>query len=168
MSPITTYDPATLLPNLRSFLIDNCVGRVPRDAADAPPVWLDPKKGIPYPGQTEGLGINESTDITDERGGLVLAIFPATGIVSPPHEGFLVRLGATIWYRSMLSPVIQSMHETIRALLSDQRNYSLNGLQVNESLLTSENQRVTSNEEGYVYRCEYMFMLWAEDNTPGN
>lgn len=167
-SPVTTFDPASLLPNMRQFLIDNSVGRLPRDEADAPPIWLDPKKGIPYPGQSEGLGPNEQTTITDGIGGMVLAIVPATGIPSPPHEGFLVRLGATVWYRSMVSPAIQSMHETIRALLSDRRNYSMNGLQVNESLLTREIQRVTSNEEGYVYNCEYMFLLWGPDNVPAN
>lgn len=170
MSPIDTYDPASLLPNLRAFLISNGVGRVPRDAADAPPIWLDPDRGIPYPGQSEGLGPNEPTTVDRPHGigGLVLAIYPATGIPSPPHEGFLVKLGATIWYRSMLSPEIQSMHETIRALLSDRRNYSLNGLQVNESLLTREIQRVTSNEDGYVYNCEYLFLLWGPDDAPAN
>lgn len=172
LDEINTYDPASLLQNLRAFLVNNGVCRIPRNPSGTPPVppcWLDPERGIPYPGQTQGLGPNEGTIVNKPRiGGLVLAIVPATGIASPPHEGFLVRLGATIWYRSALSPEIQSMHERIRALLSDQRNYSLNGLAVNESLLTREIQRVTSNEEGYVYNCEYMFLLWGPDNVLAN
>lgn len=168
MSPVNTFDPATLLPNLRAFMITAGLVRLPATAGDFPPMWLDPKRGIPYPGQTEGLGASEGTNKDDGRGGLVVAAYPATGIPSGPHEGFLVKKAAAIWYRSLKSPTIQSFHEQIRGLLHDQRNYSLNGLAVNQSLFSRECQRVTSNEEGFVYNCEIMFDLWAEDNTPGN
>lgn len=168
MSPVNTFDPATLLPNLRSFLVSASLVRVPRIAADVPPCWLDPKRNIPYPGQTEGLGANEGTDKDDGRGGLVIAIYPETGIPSIAHEGFYVRKPVSIWFRSHLSPVIQTVHETFRATLHDRRNYSLNGLQVNQSLMTRELQRIGSDEEGYVYNTEYLFDLWAEDDAPLN
>lgn len=162
--PVNTFDPASLLPNLRAFLVTAGICRVPAVAApdDNPnlaPMWLDPKRGIPYPGQSEGL---QEAEVGPQ---MVLAAYPETGIPSIAHEGFYVRKPASIWYRCISSPPIQSLHEQIRALLHDQRNYSLNGLQVNQSLFSRECQRVTSNEEGFIYNCEIMFELWSDDTV---
>jgi hypothetical protein len=170
MTPVNTFDPASLLPNLRAFLVEAGVARVPRDAGSLPPCWLDPKRNIPYPGQTEGLGPNEGTVVDTKHGigGLVIAIYPETGIPSIPHEGFYVRSAVAIWYRSQLSPEIQAAHRTMRGLIHDVRNYSLNGLQVNQSLIFRELQRIGSDGEGYTYNSEYMFELWGDDNAPLN
>lgn len=167
MSPINTFDSATLLPNLRAFLVTAGICRTPAVSGSLPPCWLDPKRGIPYPGQTEGIapGENSTVDKDSGIGGMVLAIYPETGIPSPPHEGFYQQRAVTIFYRSQLSPEIQSVHESIRAVLNDQRNYSLNGLQVNESIMVRELQRIDSDERGYVYNTEYMFHLWGDDNA---
>lgn len=154
MSPYPLYAPDQLLPALRDYLIAQGLVRKPSVAGSEHPMWLDRKRGIPYPGETEGLGPNES----DPQ--LVLGVYPATGVPPAPYEGFLVKLGAAIWYFGKTSPIIQTMHEQIRGALNDRRNLNMSGLLVNQAQLTREIQRITSSDEGYVYNCEYMFDMW--------
>jgi hypothetical protein len=165
--PVNTYDPASLLPNLRAFFVTAGIARIPAVAGSEAPCWLDPLNGIPYPGQTDGLGPNENSVVNKASGlgGLVLCINPETGIVPIAHEGFYQRRAVMIWYRSMLSPEIQNAHEQVRSAIQDKRNYSLNGLQVNQSLMMRELQRVASNAQGYVYNTEYLFDLWGDDDV---
>lgn len=152
--PYPQYAPDLLLPALRDYLAAQGIARVPRVAGSGHPMWIDRKRGIPYPGQIEDLGPNES----DPE--LVFGLYPATGIPSAPFEGFLVKLGATIWYFGKTSPPIQTAHEQIRGVLHDRRNLNMNGLLVNQAQLSREIQRITSNQEGYLYNCEYMFDMW--------
>lgn len=156
MSPYPAYAPDQLLPALRDYLTAQSLGRKPADAtADPtlPPIWLDPKRGIPYPGEKRDNAVEQHPD-------LVLALYPATGVPSVPFEGFLVKLGVAIWYRAKLSPTAQTHHEKIRGMLHDKRDLNFNGLSVNQSQMTREIQRISSDERGYVYNCEYMFDLW--------
>jgi hypothetical protein len=158
--PFPAWAPDQLLPAMRAYLRTNGLVRLPAETgpnASLPTMWLDPKRGVPYPGQTENLGANE----TDDE--LVTAAFPATGIPSAPFEGFIVRLNATIWYRALRAPLITSMHEQVRTLLHDKRNYSMNGLLVNESLFFRELQRISADERGYNYNCEVAFTMWSTD-----
>lgn len=148
------WAPDQLLPSMRQYLINAGVCRRPKDAGTRPPMWLDPKKGVPYPAQTEGLGPNESSDF-------VLAAYPSTGVPSAAYEGFIVKRNVTIWYRNMFSPPIQAIHEQIRGLLHDRRNYSMNGLLINESLFFRDIQRIEADERGYLYNCEVQFEMWA-------
>lgn len=157
---VVTFDSSTLLPNLRAFLADHGLTRDPntQGTPDPPPMWLDPKLGIPYPGQTDSrvgqYGSHPS---------MVLAAYPETGIASQPFEGFFQRRAVSIWFRALKSPDIQRKHNDIYAVLHDQRDYSLNGLQVNQSMMTRELQRISSDDEGYTYNTEYMFDLWGSD-----
>lgn len=151
------YSPESLLPALRDYLVAQGFVRSPTtpnsyQPTDLPPLWLDPKKGVPYPGAT--LGPNESHPT------MVLGAYPATGIPSQPFEGFLVQSGVTLWYRSTKSPLIMALHERIRGVLHDRRDLNMNGLLVNEAILVRELQRIGSGEEGFTYSCEYKFQLW--------
>lgn len=155
------YAPDHLLPALRDYLAAQNLVRKPGVAGPSSgppyPFWLDPRRGVPYPGQTEGLGPNES------HNDLQIGAYPATGIPSAPYEGFLVKLGATIWYRGRNSPLIQTVHEQIRGVLHDHRNINMNGLLVNQAQMTREIQRIGSGEEGYVYNTEYQFDMWSSN-----
>jgi len=148
------WAPEQLLPSMRAYLREAGSVRLPKEAGSAPPLWIDPMRGIPYPGQTEGLSPNQTSNF-------VMAATPATGIASGPFEGFIVKPGVTLWYRAKTSPPIQAKHEEIRSLLHDKRNYLMNGLLVNESLFFRELQRIDSDERGYVYNCEILFTLMA-------
>lgn len=165
--PYPQYAPDQLLPALRDYLVGLGLARYPStpgtiSVAGFPgtpgpsPLWLDPKKNIPYPGQSEGLKTNESHPT------MVLAVYPATGVPQKPFEGFLVTLGAAIWYRGLRSPMVQTMHEQIRGALEDRRNYFMNGLQVNWSRMSREVQRIGSDERGYIYNCEVLFDMWSD------
>lgn len=154
-----TGDTSTLLPNFREYLIATGLVRSPNTAGDSqgnpPPLWLDPRFGIPYPGQTENVGeygFNRT---------FVLGAYPATGIPSPPFEGFRQQRGIEIWYRCTTSPPIHKLHENLRPYIHDIRNFSMNGLLVDQSMLTRELQRISSDNEGYVYNCEIMLDLWS-------
>lgn len=146
------YSPENMIPALTDYLVAQGLVRKPDDAGSLPPVWRDPRKGVPYPGQ--------KMDGNQSHPTLVLALYPATGIVSVPYEGFLVKLGVAIWYRGKTSPAIQAMHERIRGVLNDHHNIMMNGLLVNQAQMARENQRIASDERGFIYNCEYMFDLW--------
>lgn len=139
--------------------------RLPSDAAlpyrDLPPMWNDPRKGVPYPGQTEGLGTTES------HPDLVLGAYPSTGIPSAPYEGFYKQKAVTIFIRGRTSPLIQSFYENkLYKALHDKRNISMDGLQVNQSMCFRDLQRIAADNNGYVYNCEFMVDLWAGDDWP--
>lgn len=155
----TTPDSSTLLPNLREYLIATGLVRNPNIPGDAnsnpPPVWLDPRYGVPYPGQEENVG---------EYGyhpTMVLGIYPTTGIPSKPFEGFIQQRAVEIWYRCTTSPPIQVMHEALRPYIHDIRNFSMNGLITEQAMLSRELQRISADDEGYVFNCEVMFDLWS-------
>lgn len=158
---VNTFDPATLLPFLRSYLRNADIARAPSDASDLsiPPMWIDPRNGVPYPGQTEGLDAPGEESHPD----VVLGLYPATGIPSKPFEGFYRQDAVTIVIRGRMSPDVRSTFEAIKPLLHDQRNYSLNGLQVNQSMMTRDLQRISSDANGFVYNCEFLFDLWDQD-----
>lgn len=161
--PVNSFNPTILLPCLRAHLVTLGLVREPAVQGDSdsnpPPMWLDPRRGVPYPGQKEDVGqygFNAS---------MVLGAYPETGIPSGPFEGFYLRKAVSIWYRGKNSPLVQNLHQQISSALHDHRNYSLHGLQVNQSMMTRELQRLTSDDEGYMYNSEYMFDLWNPNYT---
>jgi hypothetical protein len=156
---VDTFDPSALLPNFVAFLRDNDLARRPSDATDQelPPVWIDPRTGVPYPGQIEGMEPEES------HPNVVMAVYPSPGIPSQPFQGFYRQDIAQLYIRARLSPLVRSTFEAIRAIIHDQRNYSLHGLQVNQSMLYRDLTRVSSDNDGFVYDCEFIFDLWGPD-----
>jgi hypothetical protein len=160
MSVINTNDVSTLLPNMRAYLTTLGLVKTPGVVGDAPPMWLDPSKGVPYPGQTKDLGPNESHPT------LVLGAYPATGIPSRPFEGFYRQKGVSIYIRGSKSPFVQKIYERgLLPALHDVRDISMNGLLVNQSMCSRDLARVGADENGYVYACEFMMDMFSPESS---
>lgn len=158
---MNTIDPAQLLPSLRAYLRANGVARAPSDFTDLtiPPMWIDPRKGIPYPGQTEGL---ESPD--ESNASVVMGLYPEAGIPSRPFEGFYRQDAAVIWIIALTSPLVRQKFEQIKPLLHDQRNFTMDGFQVNQSMLYRDLTRIGSDANGFTYNCAFLFDIWDDSD----
>jgi hypothetical protein len=157
-----SYDPALLLMKQRMYLRSLLVCRLPRDQAapyaTLPPMWNDPREGVPYPGQTEGLATYET------NADMVLGAYPSTGIPSRPYEAFYRQKGVTIFIRGRTSPIIQDFFEhKLYPNLHDIRNVDMDGLQVNQVMCIRDLQRIGADANGYVYNCEFLFDMWGPD-----
>jgi hypothetical protein len=145
---------------MRAYLASLGIVRAPADNGTLPPLWLDRWKGIPYPGQVQDIGPGES------HKDLVLGAYPETGIPSAPFEGFYRQKAVTIYIRGRTSPLVQTLYENqLMPALHDKRNYDMNGLQINQSLLFRDLQRLGADENGYVYNCEFMFDLFGPNGS---
>jgi hypothetical protein len=153
---VNTFDVATLLPNMRAYLVSLGIVRSPAVSGPLPPLWLDRSKGVPYPGQKEDLGPTEG------HPDLVLGAYPATGIPSKPFEGFFRQKGVTIYIRGRTSPLVQHIYENqLLPALHDVRNIDMNGLLVNQSMSYRDLQRIGADTNGYVYNCEFLCDLYS-------
>lgn len=153
---VSSWDASTLLPNVRTYLIGLGVVRQPSVAGPLPPMWLDRKKGVPYPGQKQDLGPTESND------DLVLGAYPETGIPSKPFEGFFRQKGITIYIRGRTSPLVQRIYENqLLPAMHDVRNLAMGDLQVNQSMSVRDLQRIGADANGYVYNCEFMVDIFG-------
>ena len=154
------FAPETLLPCLRTYLAGLEVVRDPNTPNNTlPPLWLDPWRGTPYPGQAEGVG-KYGLHPT-----LVLAAYPETGIPSQPFQGFYRQKAVTIFLRGKTSPPVQAMFEQgLLANLHDKRNFLMDTLQINQSMNYRDLQRVGADENGFIYSCEFLFDLFGPEN----
>lgn len=147
---------AGLLPNLRAYLVTEGVVRVPRvaptpQAPDAPPLWLDPEKGAPAPGDMKGV----------EDGPLVVTALPGGGI--PPERQLAERRIDIVdfWIRSHSSPEISEFEDALRAALIDKRAWNMADKFVIESLQWRPLQPFTRDEQGLIYITAYSFETFA-------
>lgn len=158
--PINSYDVSYLLEGMRDYLIELGIVRSPRVAGSTPPMWLDRWKGVPYPGQEQDLGPNEG------HPDLVLGAYPATGIPSRPFEGFYRQKGVSIYIRGRTSPLVQQIYERqLLPALHDVRNVNMGGLQVNQSMNSSDLARIGADKNGYVYACAFMMDLFMPESA---
>lgn len=140
------------LTALRDYLVSQGIVRIPRVAGTAPPMWLEPRNGTPAP----GAGDNP-TEVGDPT---VLAAFLGTGIAPKRHEGFIRTDAVTIWVRTRTAPLAHQIEKQLRAALNDKRGWAMAGLQVNESLLFRDLQRVGFDNQGYSGNTEYFMFIW--------
>ena len=140
-----------LAEQLQAFLIANGVGRRPTTAGSSlPPIWLDPKEGVPAPG--DGGAPTAHAD-------LVLALVPAPGVAPDHFEGWFDRPGIDIWLRARNPVIAEDAAWTIRGLLNDRRHFLVGGLLVEESLVSRPFQKLYSDENGWTYLMGFQFLV---------
>ena len=144
---------ADLLTPLRDYLVAQEVVRVPRVAGDEPPLWLEPRDGVPAPGE----GQNETEGGPD----VVLGAFRVTGIAPRRHEGFIRIDAVDFWLRSRTPQLAQQTHDLLRDALNDKRGWIMAGLRIEESLMFRDLQRLSSDANGWTYTTEFTFERWA-------
>jgi hypothetical protein len=143
-----------LLPHLRDFLIAANLVRKPSVAGAKPPLWLDPRDGVPAPG--------EGKNAVEIDADVVLGAFQVTGIPRPPYEQSVLRIDAVdIWLRTRMAPFAYRTSDAIIAALADQRAFDLAGLTIVECLLFRPLQRLGSDENGFDFTMQFTFERWA-------
>lgn len=139
-----------ILPHLRDFLIAQGLVRKPSVAGAAHPLWLDPRLGVPAPGE----GVNA----TEVDGDVVLGAFQVSGIPKPPYEASVLRTDAVdVWIRARMAPFAYTVGDAIVEALADQRQFDLAGLTIVECLLFRPLQRLGSDAQAFDFTMQFTF-----------
>ena len=140
-----------LLYNLREFLIAEGIVRRPSvDVAGRYPMWLDPRSGVPAPGEGSA-----PVEIDND---VVLGAFQVTGIARAAYDASHLRTDAVdIWIRAKTSPLAYDLEERLYELLADRRQFMLGALIILESRQFRALQRLGSDENGYTFTTQYTF-----------
>jgi hypothetical protein len=143
----------SLVPYVREFLILQGLVRNPATAApaenpDLPPAFLDPRDGVPGPGDRKG---------TEAGTNLTLGINRATGVPTSRFAGQL-RLDAVEFVIRGRKPQHAGDFElALQPLLHDQRGYDLGGIRIEESLLFRGFQPIEHTSQAYTATMEFTF-----------
>lgn len=141
---------AELLPPLRDYLIAQGIVRRPSVAGALAPLWLDPRKGVPAPG--------EGTNATEKNNDVVLGAFQVSGFPRPPYEASVLRMDAVdVWIRARIAPLAYQKADAIIAALNDKRQFDMAGLTIVECLLFRPLQRLGSDENGFDFTMQFSF-----------
>lgn len=154
-----------LLNPLRNYLVTSGIVRKPTVAPpggdpNRPPMWLEPRNGVPAPNEQPG---NAAVEVGPDS---VVAAFETTGIAPERHEGFIRWQHVDIRLRTTTAPRAVALKEAIRQYLNDRRGWMMDSLRVEESLLFRDWQRLGSDDEGFDYVAEFQFTLWGPPAVP--
>jgi hypothetical protein len=141
---------AELLPPLRDYLIAQNLVRKPSVAGAKPPLWLDPRDGVPEP----GAGAN-ATEIGAD---VVLGAFQVMGFARPPYVQQYLRTDCVdIWIRARTAPLAYQTADPIIDALADKRQFALASLTIIECLLFRPLQRLGSDENSFDFTMQFSF-----------
>ena len=145
---------ADLLTPLRDHLVTQGIVRRPREATPvAPPLWLEPRDGVPAPGEGQN---------TVEKGSdAVLGAFRTTGIAPRRHEGFIRLDAIDIWLRTTSPKRAFDIHDQLRLALNDKRHWMMSTLLIEESLLFRDLQRIAATRDAFTFTTEFTFERWS-------
>lgn len=143
---------ADLLSDMRAYLIAQGIVRKPSVAGAVPPMWLEPKLGVPAPG--EG---NNPTEVGDP----VLGGFTTGGFALGPYQDSFARQPILqINYRGNSPQAIQALELEITKRLADKRDWMMATTYLVESSLWQPLQRIGSDEQGWEFSSAYSFQTY--------
>ena len=144
-----------LLNFVRDHLVAQGIVRVPANAGPLPPLWLEPRHGVPE----VGLDV-ESLSAAERSADLQIGAWQSTGEGTVPLEGELEVSYVLFRFVSSKTPVGHAVHNQIRAALDDKRNWSMAGQQVHASQLFRNWQFISSDDNGFNHLSEYRIVTW--------
>jgi hypothetical protein len=159
---------ATILDHLRTYLIANGVGRDPRVAGAAPPIWRQPAAGTPAPGEPPHSGSSSSVEIGDPA---VIGLMRTGGIPQSPQEVEWRRDIVDIWIRSRTWPQTESTWNAIRLLLigthaQSRQGWTMSGLAVIESQEWRTLSLLDSDPaQGFTSQAAVLFQTYSDDHV---
>jgi hypothetical protein len=154
-----------LLNPLRDYLVGQGIVRKPATPApggnpDLPPLWLEPRNGVPAPGESP------NTNAIEVGPRVVVGAFESTGIAPDRHEGFVRDQHVDFRVRAKFAPDALAIKEQIRQYLNDRRSWDMAGLHVEESLMFRDWQRLGSDDQSFDWTAEFSFTLWGPPAVP--
>lgn len=145
---------ATILDHFKAHLISQGLVRDPNTAGSLPPVWRDPEKGVPEPG--EGNGVQIGTDA-------VVGLMHAGGFPAAPYESEWRQERVDVVIRAVKSPVGYELGGEVRRVTVDRRNWMMGGITVLQSDEFAPLQPVRPQTQGYMFIWGVLFQIRAED-----
>jgi hypothetical protein len=140
-----------LLDALSAHLVDEGIARQPNDAVSpAVPLWLEPKNGVPAPGEREPPVRGDDA---------VLGAFMGGGVVPNPYESELRLDAIRIEIRTLHSTRAVEPDAAIRAALIDRHDWVMGGLYILESQQSRPFERRPEAEpsQGFTFTVAYIF-----------
>jgi hypothetical protein len=144
-----------LLNFVRNHLVNQGIVRVPQNAGALPPLWLEPRHGVPEIGMDV-----QNLAPAEKSADLQIGAWQATGEGTVPLEGELDVSYVLFRFLSRTTPVGFAVHQQIRAAIDDKRNWSMAGQQVHSSQLFRSWQFISSDDEGFNHLSEYRIVTW--------
>lgn len=140
-----------LVKELRDFLIDEEICRLPSEEGDGKPCYCEAPAGPPAPEDLKGKAADNT----------VVHLSRVGGMPTPPLHGFYEITRIEVIVRSTDAPTGEETIQAITDALSDKRRYELGDLLIEESLISNPIQRYPSTVElhGYVWGVEVSFMV---------
>jgi hypothetical protein len=140
-----------VLSALRDHLIAQGIVRKPSVAGSAPPLWIEPKDGVPAPG--EGAGTEVGSD-------LVLGAYYVNEIAPGRFESWWEKPIIELRLRARVVPPVKVTERAISKALIDKVDWTMSGLYVNESELFNGLHRLGSDDQSYDFGVSYVFQLY--------
>ena len=148
---------ATLLEHMRDHLAALGVVRDPRVAGAAPPMWVDPRHGVPAPGEGQ-----HATEIGPDA---VLGAFYSGGIPPGVLDGWHREDTVDIWIRVRTTERMPPLEKAIRDVLHPPNGLNLNwtmaGLRVISSQVWRAVEPFERDDQGFTYIVAYLFETYA-------
>ena len=141
-----------VLSSMRDYLVAQNLVRKPSVAGSNPPMWLEPKLGVPAPG--EG---NNPTEVGSD---LVIGAYLTTGIAPGRYESWWRQPIVEVRFRGQTPQNIESTELAISKVLIDKVDWTMAGLYVVEAEQFQPLQRLGSDAQGYEYSTAYVFQLY--------
>lgn len=142
---------------LRTHLVSNDVVRRPSVAGDEPPMWLEPRKGVPAPGE-KGEGGSDVEVGADA----VLGLFLSGGIPQAPMtDRFIRQQNIDVWIRTSTAPRATEIENEIRDQVVGKFNWNMGGLTVIQSGIWKELQPIELSEQAFTYVLGLGFELYV-------
>ena len=139
----------TLLGAMRTYLVAQNLVRIPRNAGATAPLWLQPRLGVPAPGDGTGVEIGAT---------MVLGAFHSGGVPSQPYVSTWRRDTVDVRFRSTTAPAAELLAKQIRAALIDKRAWTMGAMTVIESGEWRAFDLLSSDEFGF----EFVWAAWFE------
>lgn len=142
-----------IIEAVRDELIAQSIVRKPSVAGSAPPCWIEPRNGVPAPGEDTDGG-----SAAEKGSSAVLGLWLAPGIPQEPQVASVIRHSViVIEIRVKAAKDATTIENEIRDSLNDRVNWNLGGLHIIDSLLYRELQAIERNAQAFTYDVAYGF-----------
>lgn len=143
---------------LRNELITQEIVREPATAGDFPPCWIEPRNGVPAPGE-----ISDGGKPAEKGDTLVLGLLHGGGI---PLERYVSRWMrdtlVDVHVRAKAAPDAFDIEKAIRQAINEKMNWSMGGLQIIESQIFREMQPLKRDAQAFTYVLTYRFEHYVD------
>lgn len=142
----------SLLSELRNYLVAQGVVRKPAVAGSLPPLWLEPKLGVPAPNESRSGNTTEASP-------LVIGAFLTGGFAPPPYGSPIRKPIVDFRFRGSDAQALENAELAITKVLIDKRDWMMSNQYVIECEQWRALTRLGSDEQGFEFMCSYWFEL---------